>query len=240
MSVYSSGVASSHGTGRVHASSGDSSTPVTDRWRGDMAAAVDRIRAKYSSPGPFLAGAVLIDVNKAWTVASQFAKEAADVSTIRPDQVKRAQMNALDLMELHAALKLREPTSILSRAELDNVIAKMTAPVAWLVSVGSPVLAANEPTGFPWRTLMWGGLIIGGLYGLSKALSSASEFKREVVGPRTLTSAPATLVKNPPAWAADPELWEHARLAVESTGEKYDNVEAVKIHVYKQLGGRVS
>lgn len=206
-----------------------------------MNAAAERIRAKYAGPGPYTAGAMLVDVTKAWGVATQFAEQAPTVSTMRPDQVTRAKNNALDLLELQAALKIRDPSSVLSRGELDKCTAAMTAPIAWLVSAGAPVLAANEPSaGFPWRTLMWGGLIIGGLYGLSRALSSASEFKREIVGPRTLTSAPRELVKNPPAWAADPELWEHARIAVEGSGEQYDNAEAVKIHVYKQLGGRVS
>lgn len=236
MSAYSSGVASSRGV----MGAADSSTPVTDKWQGDMRAAADRIRTKYSGPGPYLAGAVLLDVDKAWKVASQFADQAPSVSSMRPDQITRAKNNALDLLELRAGLKLRDPMSALSRAELDNVVAKMSAPIAWLVAVGAPVLAANEPGDFPWRTLMWGGLVIGGLYALSKAISSASEFKREVVGPRTLTSAPRELVKNPPAWAADPELWEHARIAVENSGEQYDNAESVKVHVYKQLGGRVS
>jgi len=235
VSVYGSGVASA----RSSTGGALDPTPVTDKWRADMNAAAERVRSKYSGPGPYLAGAVLVDVDKAWNVASQFASQAPTVSTMRPDQVTRAKNNALDLLELRAALKLRDPHSALSRAEVDRAVAAMQAPIAWLVSAGTPVLTAEEQPGFPWKTLMWGAIIIGGLYAAHKAISSVSELKRDVMGERPIF-APTAMVKNPPAWAADPVIWESARTAIEPYRDSYDNPEAVTVHVYKQMGGRVS
>jgi hypothetical protein len=93
----------------------------------------------------------------------------------------------------------------------------------------------TEKPGIPWRFLIISGVVIGGVYALSKVLGSAAELKREFP---THAAAPSHLVTNPPAWVQDPDLWEQARLTVEPYRDRYDNPAAVTTHIYKQMGGR--
>jgi hypothetical protein len=92
----------------------------------------------------------------------------------------------------------------------------------------------TDKPGIPWRFLIISGVVIGGVYALSKVLGSAAELKREF----PTRAAPSRLVVNPPAWVQDPDIWEQARLAVEPYRDRYDNPAAVTTHVYKQMGGR--
>jgi hypothetical protein len=127
------------------------------------------------------------------------------------------------------------------RKRLDDFRAKFEALTGTKVPFpspgGTPEGLSDDGKGFPWKTLLWGGLIIGGLYGVSRFFSETRQLKRELVGDRTL-AAPKGHVRNPPPWVRDPDVWEQARLAVEPFRDTYANPETVTIHVYKQLGGR--
>lgn len=83
----------------------------------------------------------------------------------------------------------------------------------------------------PWKKLLVVGGLAAGAYFLYKAFRSSPQIR--------LLQAPGKLVNNPPSWARDPDVWETAKLAVKANSEGYDNPEAVTVHVYKQLGGRV-
>ena len=214
----------------------DGGTPATDKWRDEMRAARDKLRASYSGPGPYTVERVLKDVDHWWGIATKFANEASSLSTIRPDQVKLARNNALNLLEARAQLKLRRPAEIVDPKEGAVYLAAMTAPIDWLIDVGGQPLAKEETTRSTLKTMLYVAGGIAAIYGLSKLLSSGAELTREV---RSFRPAPTGMVHNPPVWAADPEIWETARLSVEQSGP-YENAEAVKVHVYKQLGGRVS
>jgi hypothetical protein len=211
-------------------------TPITDKWREQMTAAKAKLRESYSGPGPYTVAHVLADVDKWWKIASRYADEAPSMSSMPAVRLKEAKDNALNLLEARAQLKIRKPTEIVEPAAGRVYLDAMTAPIDWLIAVGTPAIKGREEVGSTFKTAMYVGLAVLGVYGLSKVLSSGAELTREM---RSLRPAPAGMVNNPPAWAADPELWEHARLAVEESGP-YENVEAVKVHVYKQLGGRVS
>jgi hypothetical protein len=102
----------------------------------------------------------------------------------------------------------------------------------------APGPTMSSPFSGRWKTIAYVAGGIGVLWGVSKLLGGAVEAKREFFGARALP-APAALVRNPPAWAQDPELWESARVAVEPYADRYDNAAAVTTHVYKQMGGRV-
>jgi hypothetical protein len=240
VSVYSAGAASVRRSVAGGAIFDDA--PATSKWRGQMEGAAANVRAKYAGDGPYQVEAVLADVDKWWRVASQFAEQAATnpTSTMRPDQVKRAKDNALNLLEARAALKLRIPTAYsVTGPEARQLTAFMVAPIEWLISVGEPALSSAEAPASWIKRGLW---IVGGLAGIwavSKLLDSGVSAKREIFGARPLF-APKALVKNPPAWAADPEIWESARVAVEPYRDSYDNPEVVTVHVYKQMGGRVS
>lgn len=92
---------------------------------------------------------------------------------------------------------------------------------------------------FPWNKVFWGAAIIGGLWAATKFVGEARGAKRDLLGDRPVFGgAPRGLVRNPPAWALDPEKWESARLAVEPYADHYENPHAVMVHVYKQMGGR--
>jgi hypothetical protein len=54
---------------------------------------------------------------------------------------------------------------------------------------GTPEGLNPDGSGFPWKTLVWGGLIVGGLYGAAKFFSETRQLKREIVGDRTLAPA---------------------------------------------------
>jgi hypothetical protein len=225
--------------GRAAARTGaifDGGTPATDKWRGEMRDAKAKLRASYAGPGAYTVEHVLKDVDHWWGIATKFANEASSLSTIRPDQIKAAKNNAVNLLEARAQLKLRKPQEIVDPKDGAVYLAVMTAPIDWLIDVGSQPLAKEEGTRSTLKTMLYVAGGIAAIYGLSRLLSSGAELTREV---RSFRPAPAGMVHNPPAWAADPEIWESARIAVEQSGP-YDNAEAVKIHVYKQLGGRVS
>lgn len=234
MSVYGAGVASMPSRASTGALFDD--TPVTDKWREQMQAAKEKLRASYAGPGPYTVARVLADVDKWWRIASQYADEAPSVSAMPAVRVKEAKTNALNLLEARAQLRTRKPEEIVEAKDGRVYLDAMVAPIDWLIASGAPVLKDKEQSNSMWKTALYVGLGIGAIYGLSRLLSSGAELTREVRGIRP---APAGMVHNPPAWAADPELWETARLAVEESGP-YENVEAVKVHVYKQLGGRVS
>lgn len=234
MSVFAAGAASM-GRSRMAGSVFDG-TPITDKWRGQMEAAKEKLRDSYSGPGPYTVARVLADVDKWWKIATKFANDAPTMNAITPARVKAAKDNALNLLEARAQLQIRKPAEIVDVKDGRVYLDAMVAPIDWLIATGSPVLANREES---WSTLKTAAVVAGGIaaiYGLSKLLSSGAELTREV---RSFRPAPAGLVNNPPAFAADPAIWEHARLAVEESGP-YENAEAVKIHVYKQLGGRVS
>lgn len=211
-------------------------TPITDKWKGQMEAAKEKLRESYSGPSPYTVARVLADVDKWWGIATKFANDAPSMNAITPARVKQAQYNALNLMEARAQLKIRKPAEIVDAKDGRVYLEAMVAPIDWLIATGSPVLKNREDSWSTLKTAAFIGLGVAAVYGLSKVLSSGAELTREMKG---LRPAPATMVHNPPAFAADPEIWEHARLAVEESGP-YENAEAVKIHVYKQLGGRVS
>lgn len=240
MSVYGAGAASVR-RDRTGGSLFDT-TPATEKWREQMQAAAANVRAKYAGDGPYQVAAVLADVDRWWRVATQFktAADTAPLSTMRPDQVKRASDNALNLLEARAELQVRVPQAVsITGPEAHKLAEFMAAPIDWLVSVGEPALASAEAPASMIKTALWivGG--IAGIWALTKLIDSGVSAKREIVGERPLL-APRALVRNPPAWAADPILWEDARMAVEPHRAQYDNPEAVIVHVYKQMGGRVS
>jgi hypothetical protein len=209
---------------------------ASETWREQMQAAKEKLRASYAGPGPYTVAHVLGDVDHWWKIAAKFAEDAPTMNMITPVRVKEAKNNAVNLLEARAQLRLRGPAEIVDAKEGRVYLEAMTAPIDWLISTGSPVLKSREDAWSTLKTAAYVGIGVAAIYGLSKVLSSGAELTREVKGFR---SAPSTMVNNPPAWAADPEVWETARLAVEETGP-YENVEAVKVHVYKQLGGRVS
>jgi hypothetical protein len=232
VSVYGAGVASM-GTGRTGALFDQ--TPVTDKWRGQMEAAKQKLRDSYSGPGPYTVARVLADLDKWRRIAGKFAEDAPGVD-MPPARKKQALTNALNLTEAYHTLKLRKPTEIVDPKDGRVYLEAMQAPIDWLIAAGTPVLKQREEGWSTLKTLAFVGIGVAAIYGLSRVLSSGAELTREV---RAFRPAPAGMVHNPPAWAADPEVWERARLAVEETGP-FENPEAVKIHVYKQLGGRVS
>jgi len=235
VSVFSAGAASMPMRGRMGGGAIFDGTPITDKWKGQMEAAKEKLRASYSG-GPYTVAHVLADVEKWWGIASKFAADAPTMNAITPVRIKQARDNALNLLEARAMLKLRRPEEIVDAKDGRVYLEAMTAPIDWLIATGSPVLANREGS---WSTLKTAAVVAGGIaaiWGLSKVLSSSAELTREV---RSFRPAPAGMVHNPPAWAADPEIWETARLSVEQSGP-YENAEAVKVHVYKQLGGRVS
>ena len=211
-------------------------TPATDKWRAQMQAARDKLRASYSGPGPYTVEHVLADVDHWWQIATKYANEAPGLSTIRPDQIKAAKTNALNLLEARAQLRLRKPAEIVDVKDGRVYVEAMVAPIDWLIDAGAQPLAKEENTRSTLKTALYVAAGIAAIYGLSRLLSSGAELTREV---RSFRPAPTGMVHNPPAWAADPDLWETARLSVEQSGP-YENAEAVKVHVYKQLGGRVS
>lgn len=208
-------------------------TPVTDKWRDQMLDAKAKLRASYSA-GPYTVAHVLADVDKWWKIATEFTKTTLTTET--PARRKQAMDNALNLLEARAQLQLRKPVEIVDAKEGRVYLAAMEAPIDWLIATGTPALKNREDSWSTLKTLAYVGIGVGALYGLSRVLSSGAELTREV---RSFRPAPTAMVHNPPAFAADPDLWERARIAVEESGP-YDNAEAVKIHVYKQLGGRVS
>jgi hypothetical protein len=235
VSIFGAGVASMPS----RASTGGAlftETPATDKWRGQMEAAKEKLRSSYSGPGPYTVERVLADVDHWWKIATKFSEDAPAMNAITPARVKEAKTNALNLLEARAQLRLRRPAEIVESKDGRVYLDAMVAPIDWLIATGSPVLANREESWSTLKTVAYVGLGVAAIYGLSRLLSSGAELTREVRGMRP---APAAMVHNPPAWAADPELWETARLAVEESGP-YENVEAVKVHVYKQLGGRVS
>lgn len=235
MSVFGAGVASMP---RRSAMGGAlfTETPATDKWRGQMEAAKEKLRSSYSGPGPYTVERVLADVDHWWKIATKFSEDAPTMNAITPARVKEAKNNAVNLLEARAQLKLRRPAEIVDVKDGRVYLEAMTAPIDWLIATGSPVLSNREESWSTVKTVAYVALGIGAIYGLSKLLSSGAELTREVRG---LRPAPAAMVHNPPAWAADPEIWETARTAVAESGP-YDNEEHVRIHVYKQLGGRVS
>lgn len=233
MSVYSAGTASMRG---ARVGSIFDGTPITDKWKGQMEDAKQRLRTSYSGPGPYTVAHVLADVDKWWGIATKFAADAPTMNAITPIRIKQARDNALNLLEARAQLRLRKPVEIVDAKDGRVYLEVMLAPIDWLIATGSPVLKNREDSWWTLKMVAGVGLGIAAIYGLSKVLSSGAELTREMKG---LRPAPAGMVHNPPAWAADPQLWEHARLAVEESGP-YENEEAVKVHVYKQLGGRVS
>lgn len=236
MSIFAAGAASMPTRGARVGGSLFDGTPITDKWKGQMEGARDKLRESYSGPGPYTVARVLADVEKWWGIATKFAADAPSMNAITPVRVKQARDNALNLLEARAQLRLRKPTEIVDPKEGRVYLEAMCAPIDWLIATGSPVLKNREDSWSTLKTAAFIGLGVAAIYGLSKVLSSGAELTREMKG---LRPAPAGMVHNPPAWAADPELWETARLAVEESGP-YENVEAVKVHVYKQLGGRVS
>jgi hypothetical protein len=240
VSVFAAGMASMPVRGRTSSSRTSGAifdgTPITDKWRGEMQAVKDKLRASYGGPGPYTVAHVLADVDHWWGIATKFANEAPSLNMKTPALVKQARDNALNLLEARAQLKLRKPAEIVDAKEGRVYLEAMVAPIDWLISTGAPVLTSREESMSTIKKIAYIGLGIGVIYGLSRLLSSGAELTREV---RSFRPAPAGMVHNPPSWAADPEIWENARLAVEQSGP-YENVEAVKIHVYKQLGGRVS
>lgn len=235
MSVFATGAASVGGVGEIFDDS-----PATTKWREQMEASAKILRAKYGGDGPFQVARVLADVDRWWRIATQFANEATQVSSMTAANAKRAKDNALNLLEARGELRLRVPTAMsVTSEEAQRFVDLMVAPITWLVDVGDPVLKnVEEPASWIKRAL-WLGAAVLGVWSVTKLLETGTTAKREVFGSRPLFGAPARLVKNPPAWAADPDLWETARVAVEENGP-YENEEHVKIHVYKQLGGRVS
>jgi hypothetical protein len=233
VSVHAAGMASAMG-GTIF-----DDAPATTKWRDEMLAAAQSIGAKYAGDGPYRTSEVLADVDRWWKIATQFANEAKDVSSMSPANAKRAMDNAVNLLEARAELKLRVPQALsVTGDEARHYAGLMVAPIEWLVDVGDPVLRkVEEPASWIKRAL-WLGTAVVGVWSITRLLETGTTAKREIFGTKPLF-APRGLVKNPPAWAADPDLWETARIAVEENGP-YENEEHVKIHVYKQLGGRVS
>jgi hypothetical protein len=45
---------------------------------------------------------------------------------------------------------------------------------------------------------------------------------------------------NPPEWALDPDIWEHARDTVAPHWSNYEEPWAVVTHIYERMGGRVA
>lgn len=234
MSLYAAGLNSARASS---AGAFYDATPATDKWREQMEAAADKVRAKYSGPGPFTVYGVLTDLDKWWKVATQFAEQAPDAKML-PVHVTEAKNNAVNLLEARAELRTRPALDVVAPADVARFVALMVAPIAWLVAVGRPMLENVEAPASMLKTALWIAAAIGGVWGVSKLLDSASGFKREIVGTRPLVP-PSKLVRNPPPWAVDAELYETARVAVRDSGEQYDNPKMVIVHVYKQLGGRV-
>jgi hypothetical protein len=220
---------------------GSMETPVSDKWRDNMIAAKSKLRASYAGPGPYTVATVLHDVDHWWQIATKFANEAPSLSTMLPARLKEAKNNALNLLEARAQLKLRKPDEIVTPEQGRVYLDAMVAPIDWLIGVGKPVLDGEERTTSTLRKALYITAGIAAIYGLSKLLSSGAELTREVRGFR---AAPVGMVHNPPPWAADPEIYETARTAVADAqaegGEPFENPSAVTVHVYKQLGGRVS
>lgn len=242
MSVFSDGCADVRSSGRPSSRAGVGAifddAPATHHWQANMKTAADKLRSKYAGAGPFPVADMLADLNHWWNVATQFASEAPTLDGIRPDQVTKAKNNAVDLLEARAALKLAHPAGSVPKADADELVRRMVAPIEWLVSVGTPVLSSDEKTRSSLKTFLWIGAAIGGVWALTRLFDSTANLKREVMGDRTIIP-PRALVRNPPAWAVDAELYETARVAVRDSGEHYDNPKMVITHVYKQLGGRV-
>jgi hypothetical protein len=60
---------------------------------------------------------------------------------------------------------------------------QLTGSTVSYPSPGStPEGLTGDGKGFPWRTLMWGGLVIGGLYGIAKVFGETRRLKRELIG----------------------------------------------------------
>jgi hypothetical protein len=237
VSVFAAGAASVRGNVAGGGSIFDN-TPATDKWREQMRAAAANLGAKYSGDGPYRVADVLADVDHWWHVATEFSTTAK--GTVSPANLKRAQDNALNLLEARAELRLRVPTAYSVTADdAKRFAALMVAPIEWLIDVGDPILTKAEEPASMLKRILWIGLAFGGVWAVKTLIDSGVTAKREIVGERPLF-APKALVRNPPPWAADPILWEQARVAVEPHREQYDNPDAVTVHVYKQLGGRVS
>lgn len=235
MSLFAQGVSSVPRPGMGGALFDD--TPATHKWQEQMRAAAAKLRDKYAGPGPFPVSDVQIDLNHWWTVATKFSADAPGAG-LRPDQVKRASDNALNLLEARTALKLAHPDGHVEARDAGELVKLMVAPIDWLVSVGTPILSSDEGVRSNLKTFLWLAGIGGGIWALTKLFDSTVSLKRELVGDRTLVP-PRALVRNPPPWAVDADVYETARVAVRDAGEKYDNPKAVIAHVYKQLGGRV-
>lgn len=129
------------------------------------------------------------------------------------------------------------------RRRLDEWRAKFEATSGRRISFPSPGSAPAPSMGnpfpsIPWRYLAYAGGAIGLLYGASRLVNSGVAAKREIVGARPL-AAPATMVRNPPPWVIDSDVWEQAKLAVAPFSHRYENPEATLTHVYKQMGGRI-
>lgn len=209
--------------------------PVTSKWRDQMQAAKDKLRASYAGPGPYTVARVLADVTHWHGIATRYADDAKTVP-MAPARLKVARDNALNLLEAQAQLKIRRPEEIVDAKDGRVYLDAMTAPIDWLIDVGTPILERKEDEGSWYKRAAYIGLGLVAIYGLSKLLSSGAELTREMRGLRP----PDQLVRNPPAWAADPILYEQARASVEPQRDAYENPDAVVVHVYKQLGGRVS
>lgn len=113
-----------------------------NKWKSAVLGKAAEIRAKYANSSP-LAAELLTDVDHWWTVASEFANGASSLSNITDMEIERAKYNALDLLEMRAYLKGLYFGSVVPPDVVANAVNQMTAPIDWLVSIGTPVLQAE-------------------------------------------------------------------------------------------------
>lgn len=122
---------------------GDAASDLIAKRESNLDAVAASLAAKYAT-GEHSVAELYGDVDKYWRVASEYASQANTMSSLSTQQVRRAEDNALALLEFRAYLKSFPVGTPASRAMLDRGVGLCVAPIVWIRDIGTPVLQTMD------------------------------------------------------------------------------------------------
>lgn len=144
-----------------------SATLAITTWQQRLAGKQEEIRQKYANPQP--AGTVVADLEHWHKIATEFSRIGREMSTTptTPLNIQTADDNVATLAYLRTYIGQLPAQQLVTRPELlSRCAGAMTAPIAWLVQIGTPALQTSAA---------YGDMVRAATDAPSKALSYALE-----------------------------------------------------------------